>query len=222
VISLSAARGLQAWWDKPLLACTGLLLLAGCATEPRADKVQVLPFRIFRVSGNARWKSDAGAAWQKAEAGTKLRPGAVVETGVNSRVDLRLVEGSRPTAPDKPGYVQIGPPNSLSMRFYTEPYVCIEPHSAIQRLRPCQVLTYDDRPQRDSIIRLWERTRLTFDQLSRHRSKARPRPREEVRLQLSAGHILGAVQKLNEDSSLRDPIWRLRCPHRRHRLRHIG
>lgn len=74
----------------PLLACAALLLLAGCVTQSPPGEAEVLPARVFRLKGAARWRSDANQPWQEAKAGTRLPPGAVIETAVASRADICL------------------------------------------------------------------------------------------------------------------------------------
>jgi hypothetical protein len=71
-----------------LLAGAALLLLAGCATESPPTEAVVLPARVFRLKGLARWRSDAEQPWQEVKEGMRLAPGAVIETGVDSRADI--------------------------------------------------------------------------------------------------------------------------------------
>lgn len=73
-----------------LLGCIALLLLAGCATEPKVDHVTALPARVAGVHGDVRWASGTSMPWEQARIGTRLPEGAVIETGPNSRVGVEF------------------------------------------------------------------------------------------------------------------------------------
>jgi hypothetical protein len=152
---------LPARLHQPLLATAAVLLLAGCATQSQPGGGEPLTARVIRVKGTARWASDYGMPWQVVKAGTRFPPGAVVETGVDSRIDMAL--------------------------------------GRIPRL-PSEVLSYQS-ARYANMIRLWENSRLRFDQLAQRRTKAWRRPAEEVRIELSAGHMFGVVPTLAEGSS---------------------
>jgi hypothetical protein len=87
---MKAARESPAWRVSPLLAVATLLLLTGCATHCPPTEAEVLPARVFRLKGAARWRLDAEQPWQEVKTGTRLPPGAVIETAVNSRADICL------------------------------------------------------------------------------------------------------------------------------------
>jgi hypothetical protein len=178
-----------------LLAAAALLLLAGCATQSQPGGSEALPARVIRVKGAARWASDYGMPWQVVKVGTRLPPGAVIEAGVNSRVDIRLGERSRRTEEHNrtPSRVEVEMPNSVSRMHQDDPVALERWH------RPSEILTY--RVPRDNMIRLWENSLVRFDRLARRRSGAGTRVGEEVRLNLRAGHMFGAVPKLAEASS---------------------
>jgi len=73
---------------EPLVACAVLILLAGCATQSRLGETEVLPARVFRVIGDARWKSAADQPWQTVKTGTRLDPGAEIQTAAKSRANI--------------------------------------------------------------------------------------------------------------------------------------
>jgi len=53
--------------------------------------------KVVRIKGSARYKVNSGA-WQKLKLGDLLKAGTILETGVDSRVDLMLGEGTPPHA----------------------------------------------------------------------------------------------------------------------------
>jgi FecR protein len=61
------------------------------------DDITQITARVVRIKGNARYKIGAGG-WQTLKRGDQLGAGTVVETGVDSRVDLVLGEGAPPAA----------------------------------------------------------------------------------------------------------------------------
>jgi hypothetical protein len=79
---------------KKLVLC-GVVLAAAAALA--ADNVAQVSARVVRVSGNARYKVGSGA-WQTLKRGDELGAGTVIETGVNSRVDLMMGESAPPVA----------------------------------------------------------------------------------------------------------------------------
>lgn len=63
-----------------------------------AETVEQLSAKVVRIKGSARYKT-ANGAWQTLKRGDQLNAGTIVETGVDSRVDLVLGgEGAPPTA----------------------------------------------------------------------------------------------------------------------------
>jgi hypothetical protein len=62
-----------------------------------AETVEQLSAKVVRIKGSARYKTASGA-WQTLKTGDQLGAGTIVETGVDSRVDLMLGEGTPPTA----------------------------------------------------------------------------------------------------------------------------
>jgi hypothetical protein len=79
---------------KSFVVC-GVAMVA--LTALAADNVVQVTARVIRVSGNARYKVAAGS-WQTLQRGTELGAGTIIETGVNSRVDLLMGEGTPPRA----------------------------------------------------------------------------------------------------------------------------
>jgi FecR protein len=79
---------------KSLLVCG--VALAAVATMA-ADNVVQVTARVVRIRGDARYKVGAGA-WQTLKQGDELGAGTIIETGVNSRIDLMMGEGAPPTA----------------------------------------------------------------------------------------------------------------------------
>lgn len=158
---MKPACALPARLHKPLLAAAAVLLLAGCATQSQPGAGEPLTARVIRVKGTARWTDDYGMPWQVVKAGTRFPPGAVVQTGVDGRIDIALGRIPKP---------------------------------------PSEVLSYQS-ARCANVIRLWEDSRLRFDHLAQHRTKAWRRPAENVQVELSAGHMFGAVPTLAEGSS---------------------
>jgi hypothetical protein len=75
------------------LAVFGVTLAAISALA--ADDVVQVTAKVLRVRGDARYKV-GGGAWQTLKQGDQLGAGTVLETGVNSRVDLMIGEGAPP------------------------------------------------------------------------------------------------------------------------------
>jgi hypothetical protein len=116
----------------------------------------------------ARWKSDADQPWQEVKAGTRLPPGAVLETAMESRADIWLGRSQK----------------RIRSAIRMHPSGRIVGHETLY----------------DNMIRLWEGSRVRFDRLALGRSESGTRPAEDVRLDLSAGHVFGSVPKLAEGS----------------------
>jgi hypothetical protein len=70
--------------------------LAAISTLAAENVVQVSA-KVVRIKGDARYKVGSGA-WQTLKRGDELKAGTILETGVNSRVDLMLGEGTPPVA----------------------------------------------------------------------------------------------------------------------------
>jgi hypothetical protein len=153
---------------RPLLPCVTLFLLAGCATPPPPGEAEVLPARVFRLKGMARWRADVDQPWQEVKAGTRLPQGAVIQTAVESRVDICLGR-----SPKRVRTVVVEHPSGRTVGHTT---------------------------MYDNMIRLWENSLVRFDGPTQERSVAGTRPAENVRLDLSAGHMFGRVPKLAEGS----------------------
>jgi len=153
---------------RPLLACVTLVLLAGCATPPPPGEAEVLPARVFRLKGIARWATDADQPWQEVKAGTRLPEAAVIQTAANSRADICLGRS----------------PKRLRAVVVEHPSGRIVGHTTLY----------------DNMIRLWENSFVRFDRLAQGRSQGGTRAADDVRLDLSAGHMSGWVPKLAEGS----------------------
>jgi hypothetical protein len=191
----SAGRDLLVRLTKPLPAFAALLLLVGCATQSRPGEAEALPVQVVRMKGVARWRSLGGRKWEDVKAVTRLPPGAVVETGEDSRVDIRLgaATASFEASDEMPSRVDVQMSNSASLMHHNDPGRA-EPRSSpsnlINPLKP-----------RENMIRLRENSRVRFDRLTRRPAAAGKGAAEAVRLQLFAGRIFGAVPKLAEGSS---------------------
>ena len=61
--------------------------------------------KVVRIKGSARYKVGSGA-WQTLKRGDSLKAGSIVETGVDSRVDLVIGAGTPPPAHPIAGEVQ--------------------------------------------------------------------------------------------------------------------
>ena len=70
--------------------------LAAISTLAAESVIQVSA-KVVRIKGDARYKVGSGA-WQTLKRGDELSAGTIIETGVNSRVDLMLGEGTPPRA----------------------------------------------------------------------------------------------------------------------------
>jgi hypothetical protein len=77
---------------KSLIVC-GVALAA--ITTLAADNVVQVKARVARVKGEARYKVGSGA-WQTLKRGDELGAGTIIETAVNSRVDITLGGGGTP------------------------------------------------------------------------------------------------------------------------------
>jgi hypothetical protein len=68
-----------------------LLLLAGCATQSPPGQADVLPAGVFRLKGDARWRSNDYQPWQVVKVGTRIHPGEtiLIITCVVSRLESR-------------------------------------------------------------------------------------------------------------------------------------
>ena len=64
-------------------------------TTLAAENVVQVNAKVVRIKGDARYKVGSGA-WQTLKRGDELSAGTIIETGVNSRVDLMLGEGTPP------------------------------------------------------------------------------------------------------------------------------
>jgi len=153
---------------EPLLACAVLLLLAGCATQSRPGEAEVLPAQVFRVKGDACWRSAADQPWQKVKKGTRLTPGAEIQTAAKSRADICFGRSPKRIRGD----LGLGNPRHNLGR--TTLY--------------------------DNMISVWENSLVRFDRLALAGNESGRGRAEEVRIELSAGHISGGVPKLAQGS----------------------
>lgn len=153
---------------RPLLACVTLILLAGCATPPPPGEAEVLPARVFRLKGIARWRTGGDQPWQEVKVGTRLPLGAVVQTGAKSWADICLGRS----------------PKRMRTVVVEYPSGRVVGHTTLY----------------DNMIHLWENSLVRFDRFAQVRSDGGTRPADDVRLDLSAGHMFGQVPKLAEGS----------------------
>jgi hypothetical protein len=155
-----------------LLACPSLLLLAGCATQPRPGEAEALPARVFRVQGNVQWRSAADQPWQEVKTGTRLAPGSEIQTAAKSRAEISFGRSPKRIRGDW-GDLSIGV--SHHHRFG---------HTTLY----------------ENMICIWESSLLRFDRLALVATENVRRPAEALRIELSAGHIFGMAPKLAEGS----------------------
>ena len=74
-----------------------LLWAAGCATQGPAAGGAVVSAKVSHQQGSARCRA-GGSDWQPLQAGDLVKPGTMIQTATNSRLDLVLSYGSAPGA----------------------------------------------------------------------------------------------------------------------------
>jgi hypothetical protein len=151
-----------------LLATAALLLLAGCATQSPSGHAEILPAKVFRLKGTARWKTGADQPWQEVKKGMKIPVAAIIQTASKSYVSICFGNSPKP----------------IKVAIYEHPSGRILRHE----------LSYD------YMVRLLESSRVRFDRIASARPEGEGRVPNDVRLELSAGHIIGLVPKLPEGS----------------------
>lgn len=156
----------------PLLAGAALLLLAGCATHSRPSQEEVLPARVFRVKGNAYWRSAGDQPWQEVKAGTRLAPGSEIQTAAKSRAEISFGRSPKRIRGD-----------------WADLSIHVNPNHRFGR-----TTLYDN------MICVWEGSLVRFDRLALVATENVKRPAEALRIELSAGHMFGMVPKLAEGS----------------------
>jgi len=77
------------------LTVCGVALAMVCSVA--AETVSEVSAAVVRIKGSARYKVGSGPG-RSSSKGDILKAGTVIETGIDSRVDLRLGEGTPPSA----------------------------------------------------------------------------------------------------------------------------
>jgi hypothetical protein len=129
--------------------------------------------KVVRVKGHARY-SVAGSGWQPLKVGDVLRPGSVIQTGLerDSFVDLVLGDGMAPIADSSGG----GPASA----FQPSPVVNRQPKAE------------------QNVVRVFENSVLGIDKLSSMETGADTV--SETQLDLQRGHVFGSVKKMSAAS----------------------
>jgi hypothetical protein len=86
-------KRMQGLLNSVIVCGVALAMVSSLAAETTSQ----VPAKVVRIKGAARYKVGSGA-WQTLKRGDKLNAGTIVETGVDSRIDLMLDEGTPPTA----------------------------------------------------------------------------------------------------------------------------
>jgi len=160
---------------KGLVACGIAVAMVGslAAQTPTQGAAKVV-----RIKGSARYTT-GGNVWQPLKLGAVLKPGSVVQTGLDkgSYVDLVLGDGEAPM-PGSPITRQVGsadatPPNAGS--------------GGGAAAKADQ-----------NVVRLYENTVLGLDKMTEVNTGADKV--SETQLDLKAGHILGTIKKMSANS----------------------
>jgi hypothetical protein len=163
---MKQAHGLSAWLIRQLLLCAALIVAAGCATKGPGGGEEPLPAKVVRLRGAARWWCDDDKTLRAIKVGSKLPPGALVQTAAKSRMDIGLGE----SAPPRP------------------------------RADSDKGMLYKPDPNSGNLMRLWENSLLRLNQLTRRLTKVGTHIKEQVQVDLRAGHIFLLLRGMAADS----------------------
>jgi hypothetical protein len=86
-------KRMQSLLNRLIVCGIALAMVSSLAAETTVQGTA----KVVRIKGSARYKVGSGA-WQTLKRGELLSPGTIIETGVDSRVDLMLGEGTPPVA----------------------------------------------------------------------------------------------------------------------------
>jgi hypothetical protein len=150
-----------------LVACGVALALLSTAAAQTAVQGTA---RVFKIKGNARYTT-GNNVWQPLKVGATLRPGAVIQTGIErgSYVDLILLDAESAALPGGGGGA-------------SSP----------------EVMLYQQQSSEQNIVRVWENSLLGIDKLSTMETGADTVT--ETQLDLRAGRIFGNVKKMSAAS----------------------
>ena len=132
--------------------------------------------KVVRMKGSARYTT-GGNVWQPLKLGAVLKPGAIIQTGLDkgSYVDLVLGDGNAPL-PSSPVTRPVGSANAV----------------------PPNAGGGGGAKADQNVVRLFENTVLGVDKVTNMNTGADAVT--ETQLDLKAGHILGTVKKMSANS----------------------
>lgn len=132
--------------------------------------------KVVRMKGSARYTT-GGNVWQPLKLGAVLKPGAIIQTGLDrgSYVDLVLGDGNAPL-PSSPVTRPVGSANAV----------------------PPNAGGGGGAKADQNVVRLFENTVLGVDKVTNLNTGADAVT--ETQLDLKAGHILGTVKKMSANS----------------------
>jgi hypothetical protein len=153
-----------------LITCGVALAMVSTLTAQTAIQGKA---KVIRIKGSARFTS-GNNVWQPLRAGDTLRPGSVIQTGLEkgSYVDLALGDGS--------GSVAYGSGSSSSSPTVSP------------------VVNFQQPKSQQNFVRIWENSLLGIDKLSITDTGADTVT--DTQLDLKAGHIFGNVKKMSAAS----------------------
>ena len=146
-----------------LITCGVALAMVSTLTAQTVTQGKV---KVLRIKGSARYTS-GNNVWQPLKAGDVIKPGSVIQTGMEhgSFVDLALGDGSGPVA--------YGSSSS----------------SSTPTVMPA--VNFQQPKSQQNFVRVWENSLLGVDKLTSTDTGADPVT--ETQLDLKAGHIFGNV-----------------------------
>jgi len=158
---------------KGLVACGIAVAMVGslAAQTPTQGAAKVV-----RIKGSARYTT-GGNVWQALKLGAVLKPGTVIQTGLDrgSFVDLALGDGETPL-PSSPAVREVATANAV----------------------PPSAGGGSSAKVDQNVVRLFENTVLGVDKITELKTGADTVT--ETQLDLKAGHILGTVKKMSANS----------------------
>ncbi len=177
------------------VSCGLVVVWAGCASHSPDQGYAILPCKVLRLKGQARWRSTPDGEWQKLKLGQSVKPGVEMETAADSRVDIAFADSAINE--------QSTPRGTASALDRTDAPQRVTRPNSLQP--PPSMLSWSPRPlsytpQRAwQLVRVWENSRLMFTRLEQ--AKTGYYDIHNVQLDLQAGHIFGSVKKMPATSS---------------------
>ena len=158
---------------KGLVACGIALAMVGSLAAQTPEQGAA---KVVRMKGSARYTT-GGNVWQPLKLGAVLKPGAIIQTGLDrgSYVDLVLGDGNAPL-PSSPVTRPVGSANAV----------------------PPNAGGGGGAKADQNVVRLFENTVLGVDKVTNMNTGADAVT--ETQLDLKAGHILGTVKKMSANS----------------------